>query len=108
MAPATRLGRPRRVSLWSANLMVHSPALTPSQRSGSGSQRGETCPTQGSSVSGVVRPGDEVGQCAPGQVGRGHPVTDVPARPGQAGGAVEPRPRSASPAGCRVVRPRRG
>ena len=41
MAPASRLGRPRRASLRSASFMVHSPALTPSQRRGSGSQRGE-------------------------------------------------------------------
>ncbi len=50
MTPATRLGRPRRASVRSARRMVHSPALTPSQRSGSGSQRGERWPTQGSPV----------------------------------------------------------
>ena len=56
MAPASRLGRPRRASLRSASFIVHSPALTPSQRRGSGSQRGERCPTQGSAVSGVSAP----------------------------------------------------
>ena len=89
MAPASRLGRPRRVSLRSASFMVHSPAFTPSQRRGSGSQRGETVPDPGQPGQRRVRPGDEVGQRAPGQVGRGHAVADVPAGPGQARGAVE-------------------
>ncbi len=100
MAPASRLGRPRRVSLRSASFIVHSPALTPSQRSGSGSQRGETWPDPGEPGQRRVGPGDQVGQGAPGQVGRRHAVADVPAGPGQAGGAVEahrgvPVPRNA-------------
>ena len=56
MAPATRLGRPRRASERSASLMVQRPALTPSQRRGSGSHRGERCPTQGRRVRGVSAP----------------------------------------------------
>ena len=36
MAPANRLGRPRRASLRSASLIVHSPALTPEPAQGLG------------------------------------------------------------------------
>ena len=43
-----RDGRPVLASARSAQLITCSPALAPSQRSGSVSQRGERCPTQGS------------------------------------------------------------
>ncbi len=56
IARATRLGRPVRRSSASARAIARSPALMPSHRSGSGSQRGERWPTHGRCTSGVSRP----------------------------------------------------
>jgi hypothetical protein len=56
MTRAVRLGRPVRRSSLSAMVIARRPALTPSQRSGSGSQRGDRCPTHGNRVSSVSRP----------------------------------------------------
>ncbi len=79
----------------------------PSQRSGSGSHRRERWPTQSSRVRSVSLPGDEVGQRPAGQVGRGHAVADVAARPGQAL-LAGPTPRStSSPGRRRAGRPTR-
>ena len=88
----SRAGRPVRASSRSASRAARRPALTPSHRSGSGSQRGERCPTHGSRVSPVSRPEHEVGQRAPREVARGDPVADVAAGPPGAGQRV-PRHR---------------
>ena len=78
---ASRRGRPRSSPA--------GPALAPSQRSGSGSQRRERCPTHGSAVSSVSPAGDQVGQRAAGEVRRRHAVADVAAGPRQPGRGVE-------------------
>ena len=73
----------------SAQVIARSPALAPSQRSGSGSHRGERWPTHGRRVRAVSRAEDQVGQRPAGQVGGRHAVTDVTAGPGQPGGEVQ-------------------
>src|SRR5688500_4959078 len=55
IARPTRLGRRVTRSSRSATDMARRPALTPSHRNGSGSQRRERWPTQGSAVSSVAR-----------------------------------------------------
>ena len=83
----------RRSSV-SATVIARSPALMPSQRSGSGSQRFERCPTHGCRTSVGVVAEHEVAQGPAGQVGGGDAVADVPTRPGEAGPAVEPHRRA--------------
>src|SRR5215469_6617991 len=51
-----RDGRPVLASALSAQLIMRRPALTPSDRSGSGSQVGDRCPTHGSRVSSLSAP----------------------------------------------------
>ena len=55
-APASQGQRPGLVSAASARPATRSPALIPSQRSGSGSHLRDRCPTQGSSTRSVARP----------------------------------------------------
>ena len=89
---ASRLGRPVSRSSVSASVIARSPAFTPSQRSGSGSQRGERCPTQGSRVSSVSRRG-------PGRAASGRPGSSYrrrrrrsrPPRPARCPGPGRPR-----------------
>ena len=89
-ARARRLGRRVNDSSVSARVMARRPALMPSQRSGSGSQRRRAVahPRQPDQLG--VAAEHEVAQGAPGEVRGGDAVADVPARPGQPGAAVQP------------------
>ena len=65
----------------------------PSQRNGSGSQRGERWLTVGSCVSGVTAPGDQVRQDAPKEVRRGDPLAGVAPGAGDTRGRIVRRRR---------------
>ena len=67
---ARRDGRPVRSSSASAPVMTFSQALTPSQRSGSGSHRGDRWPTHGRRDQVGVPLEHQVGEGPAGEVGR--------------------------------------
>ena len=90
MAREMRLGCRVRRSSTSAAVAARRPALMPSQRSGSGSQGRDRCPTQGSRTRSVSRRSTRSRERPPGQVGGADAVADVPAGPGQPGRAVQP------------------
>ena len=90
MARAMQAGAPGEPFLGVGGALARRPALMPSQRSGSGSQRRERWPTHGSRTRSVSRPSTRSAQGAAGQVGGADAVADVPAGPGQPGRRVEP------------------
>ena len=92
IARAIRLGRPVRRSSQSARLIARSPALMPSQRSGSGSQRARAVADPGQPGQLGVVAEHEVGERAAGEVGGADAVADVAAGPAQAGGRGRARP----------------
>ena len=108
IARATRLGRRVSRSSASATVIARSPALMPSQRSGSGSQRRERCPTHGSRTSVGVAAEHQVAQGAAGEVGGADAVADVPAGPAQPGPAVEPDRRAPVAGDAQRAAPRVG
>ena len=108
IAAAIRLGRPVSRSSVSASPIARSPALTPSQRSGSGSQRRDRCCTQGSAVSSVSRPRTRSRRVRPARFVVLDAVADVAAGPGEPGARGRARPTRTSRGGCRAGRPRRG
>ncbi len=89
MAPARRLGRPRRCLAAIGQLHRPQPGVDAEPTQGLGLPGGRAMPHPGEVGQRRVRPGDEVGQRAPGQVGGGHPVAHVATGPGQARVAVE-------------------
>ena len=103
--------RPRRAngrvddSAASALAAAGAPRRTPSQRSGSGSQRRERCPTHGSRVRSRVAAEDQIGERSPGEVRGRHPVADVAARAGQRRSRGRTRRGDASRGRSPAVRP---
>ena len=89
-----RYGRPVSDSSASASVIARSPALMPSQRSGSGSHARRAVPDPGQAGQLGVALEDQVAQRPAGQVGGGDAVADVPTRPGQPGLAVQPDRRA--------------
>ncbi len=103
-----RDGRPVRASTRSACDIAAIEPLMPSHRSGSGSHRRERRSTHGSAVSSDGRPRMRSARVRPARFGRGHPLADVPARPGDARRHDRSRPRPASRAARRAPRPTGG
>ena len=100
-----RLGRRVRRSSSSASVIRRRPALTRSQRSGSGSHRREWCPTQGRRVTGSGRPRTRAASVRPARCGRADAVADVAASPAQ---AVRAEPDARVPVARDAQRPAPG
>ncbi len=86
---ARRVGRPLVSSLLSALAIICSARLMPIAAQGLGLPERRLVAHPGQRRELGLRAGDEVAQGAPGEVRRGDAVTDVAARPGAAGRAVE-------------------